>query len=439
MQASQEPMEKLETRIGRVLSKLGDFRARNSKLCKQERHRFRLGPPLREDDLNGFEEKFEVKLPEAYRQFLLIGGDGGAGPIYGLLSFKEWSEQALRGEKYFGKGYLSRPCPIWPYMPECVGEVVRPSTIWKHLGEGTITIAEAGCCQSVLLIVTGKYRGRVAYIDQEQNGAPYMTTDLDFLAWYERWVDALPRGWDVRGFGPGIQGDASAILQILSDEATNPLEKEEALNTIRSMPNLIEGMEHHVNLALASPFCFVRLAALQVVEKHHLVSAASQLFALAGDASAQIRRMAAFAIRSAKPVGWQEVLLGLLDDPEHEVMFPALCGLLAERALTQNDLRSLVTASEPDRRSSGLYAWGEMGFSPDGETWIESRMTDFEERVRCQLVMSAHKAGWNSLQPMLRQMLVNNPADEYFIQPRMKLSQQSVWQAIKSAFHNVRS
>ena len=66
-------------------------------------------------------------------------------------------------------------------------------------------------------------------------------------------------------------------------------------------------------------------------------------------------------------------------------------------------------------------------------------MTDFEERVRCQLVMSAHKAGWNSLQPMLRQMLVNNPADEYFIQPRMKLSQQSVWQAIKSAFHNVRS
>lgn len=439
MQASQEPMEKLETRISRVLNKLSDYRARYPKLCKQERHGFRLGPPLREDDLNGFEKKFEVKLPEAYRQFLLIGGDGGAGPIYGLLSFKEWSEQALGGEKYFGKGYLSRPCPIWPYMPECVGEDVRPITIWKHLGEGTITIAEAGCCKSLLLIVTGKYQGRVVYIDEEENGAPYMTTDHDFIAWYERWVDALLQGWDVRCFGPGIQGDASAILQILSNEATNPLDKEEALNTIRTMPNLIEGMEHHVNLALASPFCFVRLAALQVVEKHHLVSAASQLFALTGDTSTQIRRMAAFAIRSAKPAGWQEVLLRLLDDPEHEVMFPALCGLFREKALTPTDLRPLVTASDSDRRASGIYAWGEMGFSPEGETWIEAMITDPDERVRRELVMSAHKAGWKNLQPMLRQMLDYNPADEPFIKRRLRMSMRSVWQAIKSVFQNSRS
>jgi hypothetical protein len=44
-----------------------------------------------------------------------------------------------------------------------------------------------------LLVVTGPDRGRVAYTFWATQ-APAYTPNPDFLAWYERWPDAVLRG-----------------------------------------------------------------------------------------------------------------------------------------------------------------------------------------------------------------------------------------------------
>src|ERR1035438_353442 len=52
-------------------------------------HRYSLKACLPREELQEFEETVGVTLPEEYRDFLLLFGNGGAGPGYGLLSLKE--------------------------------------------------------------------------------------------------------------------------------------------------------------------------------------------------------------------------------------------------------------------------------------------------------------------------------------------------------------
>jgi len=49
-------------------------------------HGFRLGPVMREEQLQALEAALGVGLPAQYRSFLLRVGGGGAGPYYGLMT-----------------------------------------------------------------------------------------------------------------------------------------------------------------------------------------------------------------------------------------------------------------------------------------------------------------------------------------------------------------
>ncbi len=418
----------MNAQILRVHGKLEEFRRKNAALSREHKHGFQLGPRLAEARLLKFEADTAVRIPKAFRRFCLVAGDGGAGPAYGLLPFAKWEDDVRRSSQYYDCNYIARPCPLWPGMPECVGELDSTMSIWDQFLAGTMTIASAGCSNLILLIVTGKYRGRIVYVNEEVDGAAYMTADTDFLAWYERWIDTLRRGWTMNSFGYGLQGDAPAILQVLEDEASSDVEREEALLTIVGMPDLIDGMPTQISKALASPVWFIRSAALSVVEKHRVVSPGSAILTLSTDRVAEVRRMAAYAIRSAKPPAWRETLVQMLDDTVHDVMFLALCGLLDAKALTEDDLRPLIESSDAQRRSSGLFAWGKMGFDHHGETWLEARMSDSEELVRYEFVMCADKANWDNRQLIFRQMLGNNPSDEPFIKPRLKTS---LWSSLK--------
>jgi hypothetical protein len=57
---------------------------------------------------------------------------------------------------------------------------------------GAIALADLGCGDMAVLVVTGPGRGRVAYIRASQ--APSYPPDPDCLAWYERWLDAALGG-----------------------------------------------------------------------------------------------------------------------------------------------------------------------------------------------------------------------------------------------------
>ncbi|GAA4597944.1 hypothetical protein GCM10023194_74160 [Planotetraspora phitsanulokensis] len=54
-----------------------------------KRHRYALGPILAEAEIDPFEAEHGVTLPEAYREFLTVVGDGGAGPHPGMFTLAE--------------------------------------------------------------------------------------------------------------------------------------------------------------------------------------------------------------------------------------------------------------------------------------------------------------------------------------------------------------
>jgi hypothetical protein len=62
------------------------------KYCYQfgaKSHQYQWNPPASVEEVEEFEQKIGVRLPEEYRDFLLLAGNGGAGPYYGLFSLQK--------------------------------------------------------------------------------------------------------------------------------------------------------------------------------------------------------------------------------------------------------------------------------------------------------------------------------------------------------------
>ena len=187
-------------------------------------HQFRLRPPIAESELCAFERHHHVILPDDYRQFLLLAGDGGAGPYYGispLSAWDQWFEE--EGEE---PNFLASPCPLvdagparqaWHAAKErderrargIVNVGASPSQAWKAFlpddwsewGKGTIYVCDQGCTYSARLIVSGEARGRVVYLDAQGWYPPYFVRDRSFMDWYERWLDGAAAGKPIDYFG----------------------------------------------------------------------------------------------------------------------------------------------------------------------------------------------------------------------------------------------
>ena len=68
----------IEVQIQRILEKLNQVRRKGLTCFGAESHKFRLNPPIAESVLNGFEAKHRIRLPQHYRSFLGLAGNGGA-------------------------------------------------------------------------------------------------------------------------------------------------------------------------------------------------------------------------------------------------------------------------------------------------------------------------------------------------------------------------
>ena len=201
-------------RIGEILRKLEVARGMpgSEQWFGVRKHQFRMRPPMAESELIAFEQLHGVVLPEDYRQFLLLAGDGGAGPYYGIEPLSDWDHWFE--EEAEPPGFLASPCPLadsastrqaWDAAQErearraqgIVNVGTGPSHAWKRFlpddweewGKGTINICDHGCTYSARLIVSGEARGRVVYLDAQQWYPPYFVRDVSFLDWYERWLE----------------------------------------------------------------------------------------------------------------------------------------------------------------------------------------------------------------------------------------------------------
>ena len=129
----------------------------------EEKHGFRLNPPLSEWQVRDFEDRHGIRLPEGYRLFLLHLGDGGAGPYYGLHPLSralDLADEPIEGD-------LARPCPLVPGMPREDDWLERLGCSAEECFRGAIPIVHQGCTYYSLLVVSGAARGRVVNVDEE--------------------------------------------------------------------------------------------------------------------------------------------------------------------------------------------------------------------------------------------------------------------------------
>ena len=152
-----------------------------------------------------------MPLPAGYRQFVTMIGDGGAGPYHGVFSLGEALDRVA---EWLGDlDPLGRDCPLATDID--FGELVgRPDDWDEHVArldsdpayvaryerltetylgrpwvDGRLPIVDFGCGDWLFLVVRGDRRGTV-WVDSVDSGTGLYCLEVDFPAFYQRWLDA---------------------------------------------------------------------------------------------------------------------------------------------------------------------------------------------------------------------------------------------------------
>lgn len=81
-------MQQFAGQTARIRQKLAIARQtdKSLKAFGASNHQYLLAPPATGQQLAAFEKRYNVRLPDDYKAFLLEVGLSGAGPFYGLYS-----------------------------------------------------------------------------------------------------------------------------------------------------------------------------------------------------------------------------------------------------------------------------------------------------------------------------------------------------------------
>ena len=127
-------------------------------------HRWQRRPVLAEARVAAIEAGAGVRFPDDYRAYVTTVGDGGAGPYHGVLPLDHPAQLALLAGTC--PLSLADPPPAHPEQALAGGE--RASRDPWH---GVVALADLGCDQAALLVVTGPARGTV-WADARVAGVP---------------------------------------------------------------------------------------------------------------------------------------------------------------------------------------------------------------------------------------------------------------------------
>lgn len=216
-------------RIYSLLEQAGE-KDRALKRFGASRHKYKLAETASQKAIEAFEERHKISLPEEYRDFLMMAGNGGAGPYYGLYSLKE-VEQAAVDDFYL----LQAEPVIYPHMSDedwdraADPEDKRESEELYPLA-GVLPIGTQGCTYMIGLILHGAYRGQVVYFDIDLTGKPFFVRENGFLAWYERWLREVIAGYEIFWFGMNLDGDERELTEQYR-RANTPEEKAEIISS----------------------------------------------------------------------------------------------------------------------------------------------------------------------------------------------------------------
>lgn len=150
-----------------------------------------LLPPLPQEEIEDFEARYQIRLPESYRRFLREIGDAGDGPPdYGLLPLSQTIHNY--------KGEILRPQHPFPLTKYWVWEddkEIDEPLLASVFSDGHLYLGTDGCAQDWVLIVSGEECGNIWQIADV--GAQPCAPRRDFLSWYQHWLQGREDWFDV--------------------------------------------------------------------------------------------------------------------------------------------------------------------------------------------------------------------------------------------------
>lgn len=167
------------------------------------RHKYNFNSPLKESEVESFERRFNIRLPEDYRCFIMNIGNGGAGPYYGLETLENslFADLDFKRENEFVDPSI--PFPITePWNLEYEGNEDDESEVESFdeqyfdpkWDSGILRICNFGCGVTMNLVVNGAEYGHIWVDDRCNDGGIYpdpyfgQTERTSFLEWYEMWL-----------------------------------------------------------------------------------------------------------------------------------------------------------------------------------------------------------------------------------------------------------
>jgi HEAT repeat protein len=358
----------VSARIQGILAKLKEARNRGLSCFGSNKHHFQLNPPIDEAEIEAFEARHCVELPEDYSAFLRLAGNGGAGPYYGIYPLQNWDDFSGGVAEGADVDFLLRPCPL-------TRNLVREEGWEKQFGEsspycGTISIGTQGCSYIMQLIVTGPCRGAVVYGDMD-GGPPKVMREPDFLSWYERWLDELLAGYKTDWFGFALGGTEADFLSILGDEGENDDLKAEAMQAIYRLPAISNSAEAAILRGLDHRNQKLQAATCTAAAEFAVAPAQDGIALLLKKDDAQVRRSAVQALIKLNPERWADAVIERLFDSDREVASAAYFCLNRAGRITQ-EIRLSLLADESVTIAS---------LAADGMTWMPAHGAMLEKML----------------------------------------------------------
>jgi len=198
-----------------ILNQLDRLRAERPDVFGACAHSFQLNPPLSEAAVNEFEQLYDIALPDDFREFITILGNGGAGPYYGVFPLGLMDSGFSLGEWHENDGFVGDLSEAFPFREEWNDlSAVPPLELADHdeaeyerrqvefeksywnptLLNGSFPICDQGCALRVLLVVTGSEAGFLWEDRRAEQGGlrPLRLADgsqATFIRWYEAWLE----------------------------------------------------------------------------------------------------------------------------------------------------------------------------------------------------------------------------------------------------------
>ncbi|MDR2939163.1 MAG: SMI1/KNR4 family protein [Clostridiales bacterium] len=172
-------------------------------------HKYILNPVLTDGQITAFEEKNSIRLPGAYREYLLHIGNGGAGPFYGLyqLGHGDGIEVNLSKPFPFSSGECLKVFDVYEQVEEKLAALniedeadeMQEKLFNEITGDincGFVFLCTEGCGMNSILIVNGEAAGTVWYYDMANDAgvfplmSPTTKGPMAFYEWFEIWLDS---------------------------------------------------------------------------------------------------------------------------------------------------------------------------------------------------------------------------------------------------------